>query len=345
MSQTQAGCAICPGPAGDDELDRAEVWRDAHWRLSMSVRGETLGFAYLEPIRHIPYLADLDGPEASTFGPAIARATAALREATGAPLVYAYVFGGGIPHLHVHLAPNQPEGVLNTAIITGEVEERKLPSGRDRDHQPDPSDPSPRLKWAAVIDRVRELMARLMDRWVSLDVGETLIDESRIWAIWADVLDIPRLTFMAALGAAIARGGEYTRIFDEFGIDEPTWRARVPEVEERYGGFQEQDLYPDARRASMPWPGSATAWPWSPTSRPAAPPSCARSASTPRSSPCPTRWAWPSRTPPSSRGRWSWRAAPIPATSPTWGIASTTTSSRPRRPACAPSGCVAGRGA
>jgi HAD superfamily hydrolase (TIGR01549 family) len=88
-----------------------------------------------------------------------------------------------------------------------------------------------------------------MDRWVVLDIGETLIDESRIWAIWADVLAIPRLTFMAVVGAAIQRGGQYGRIFDEFGIDEPTWRPRVPEVEERYGGFQEQDLYPDARRA------------------------------------------------------------------------------------------------
>lgn len=87
-----------------------------------------------------------------------------------------------------------------------------------------------------------------MDRWVILDVGETLIDESRIWAIWADILGIPRLTFMAMLGAAIQRGGGYWRIFDEFGIAEPIWRARVPEVEARYGGFQEQDLYPDARR-------------------------------------------------------------------------------------------------
>ncbi|HEX6475050.1 MAG TPA: HAD family hydrolase [Candidatus Limnocylindria bacterium] len=87
-----------------------------------------------------------------------------------------------------------------------------------------------------------------MDRWVVLDVGETLIDESRIWAIWADSLGIPALTFMAVLGAAIQRGGQYGRIFDEFGIDDATWRARVPEVEARYGGFQEQDLYPDAHR-------------------------------------------------------------------------------------------------
>ena len=115
MSDSAAGCAICAGPEGDAELGRTEVWRDDHWRLSMAVEGEVLGFAYLEPIRHIPYLADLEGPEATTFGPAVARASAVLRQATGAPLVYAYIFGGGIPHLHVHLAPNRPEGVLNTA--------------------------------------------------------------------------------------------------------------------------------------------------------------------------------------------------------------------------------------
>lgn len=136
-----------------------EVWRDDHWRLSMSRHGPTLGFGYLEPLRHIPYLADLDGPEAATFGPAIARASAVLREASGAPLVYAYVFGGGIPHLHVHLAPNTPAGVLNTALITGEIEERKLPSGAGEiislDHPDVPED-----EVAAVIERTRELMAR-----------------------------------------------------------------------------------------------------------------------------------------------------------------------------------------
>lgn len=125
----------------------------------MSRRSPTLGFAYLEPLRHIPYLADLDGPEAATFGSALARASAVLRQATGARLVYAYVFGGGIPHLHVHLAPNTPEGVLNTALISGEIEERKLPSGAteiiSKDHPDLPQD-----ELAAVIERVRELMSQ-----------------------------------------------------------------------------------------------------------------------------------------------------------------------------------------
>ena len=155
----RTACALCRGTDGDDELDRVEVWRDARWRLSMSRHGSTLGFAYLEPIRHIPYLADLDGPEAATFGPAIARASAALRLASGADLVYAYIFGGGIPHLHVHLAPNAPEGVLSTVLLTGEVAEHNLPSGateiRSRDH-PDLPDED----MAAVIDHARELLAR-----------------------------------------------------------------------------------------------------------------------------------------------------------------------------------------
>jgi len=46
-----------------------------------------------------------------------------------------------------------------------------------------------------------------MSRWVCLDVGETLIDETRVWGTWADELGIPRLTFMAALGAAVERVG------------------------------------------------------------------------------------------------------------------------------------------
>ena len=80
-----------------------------------------------------------------------------------------------------------------------------------------------------------------------LDVGETLIDETRVWSTWADELGIPRLTFMAALGAVIERAGEHQDVFGVFGIED--WRTRLPRVEARYDGFREEDLYPDARRA------------------------------------------------------------------------------------------------
>jgi HAD superfamily hydrolase (TIGR01549 family) len=84
----------------------------------------------------------------------------------------------------------------------------------------------------------------MSDRWVCLDVGETLIDETRIWSSWADELGIPRLTFFAALGAVIERGGEYRDVFPIFGADD--WQLRMPAVEVAYGGFVADDLYPDA---------------------------------------------------------------------------------------------------
>ena len=82
------------------------------------------------------------------------------------------------------------------------------------------------------------------ERWVCLDVGETLIDETRIWQTWADELGVPRLTFLAALGAVIARGGEHQAVFPIFQAED--WQLRLESVERAYGGFSVDDLYPDA---------------------------------------------------------------------------------------------------
>jgi HAD superfamily hydrolase (TIGR01549 family) len=81
-------------------------------------------------------------------------------------------------------------------------------------------------------------------RWVCLDVGETLVDETRIWSIWADMVGVPRLTFMAMLGAVIARGGQHREVFEQLGVSH--WEARWPEAAERVGPFIAEDLYPDA---------------------------------------------------------------------------------------------------
>jgi HAD superfamily hydrolase (TIGR01549 family) len=84
----------------------------------------------------------------------------------------------------------------------------------------------------------------MTDRWVVLDVGETIIDETRVWSIWADMLGIPRLTFLAGFGAVLARGGEHRDVFELFNVGD--WRTAWPEHEAIYGGFQVDDLYPDA---------------------------------------------------------------------------------------------------
>lgn len=84
----------------------------------------------------------------------------------------------------------------------------------------------------------------MTERWVVLDVGETIVDETRVWGIWADMLGIPHLTFMAGFGATLARGGQHRDVFDLFKV--PDWAARWEAHEAIYGGFQKDDLYPDA---------------------------------------------------------------------------------------------------
>lgn len=86
----------------------------------------------------------------------------------------------------------------------------------------------------------------MYQRWACLDVGETLIDETRIWGAWADELGVSHLTFFAALGAVIAEGREHSEVFSRFGLPADTWRRRSADVELRHGGFRAVDLYPDA---------------------------------------------------------------------------------------------------
>jgi diadenosine tetraphosphate (Ap4A) HIT family hydrolase len=122
-------CLLCDPPAADAALRRVEVWSDSLWRLTMSLKTEVVGFAYLEPRRHVPHVEDLAGEEAATFGPVLATVSNALKAAASSDLVYVYIFGGGIPHLHMHLAPHRPGDALNDQIIRGDFVETPLPGG------------------------------------------------------------------------------------------------------------------------------------------------------------------------------------------------------------------------
>ncbi|WP_345558917.1 HAD family hydrolase [Streptomonospora halophila] len=90
-------------------------------------------------------------------------------------------------------------------------------------------------------------------RSVVLDVGETLVDETRIFERWADRLGVPRLAFFGLMGAVLA---EDRPLMDAFRLVKPgfdldvesaAWLADEPgSLREN---FDADDLYADVRPA------------------------------------------------------------------------------------------------
>jgi FMN phosphatase YigB (HAD superfamily) len=84
-------------------------------------------------------------------------------------------------------------------------------------------------------------------RLVAFDVGETLVDETRLWGEWADWLCIPRLTFFAALGAVIAESRHHLDVFEPLqpGFNIGAAR-RARGSADWWSRLEAADLYPDA---------------------------------------------------------------------------------------------------
>jgi len=73
-------------------------------------------------------------------------------------------------------------------------------------------------------------------RAVVFDVGETLVNERRVWTAMADSLGVPPHTLFALVGAIIERREHHRTVFDLLG---------VPPVSGP--DYDASDLYPDAR--------------------------------------------------------------------------------------------------
>jgi FMN phosphatase YigB (HAD superfamily) len=84
-------------------------------------------------------------------------------------------------------------------------------------------------------------------RAVFLDVGETLVDETRNWEAWADFLGVPRFTLLGVLGGIAARGDHHLDLFTRLA---PGLDVEAADAERRtsgvFDGYGPQDLYPDA---------------------------------------------------------------------------------------------------
>ncbi|HEX9888444.1 MAG TPA: hypothetical protein VGA69_03120, partial [Nitriliruptorales bacterium] len=51
-------------------------------------------------------------------------------------------------------------------------------------------------------------------RVVVFDVGEVLIDETRVWSVWAELLGLSPFTLHALIGAAIVQGASHQAALD-----------------------------------------------------------------------------------------------------------------------------------
>ncbi len=79
---------------------------------------------------------------------------------------------------------------------------------------------------------------------VVLDIGEVVIDETRVWTVWAELLGVSPATLMAVLGAAVSQGGDHEDAFPHVAPN-VEWSELEDEHELRYGGFRSDDVYAD----------------------------------------------------------------------------------------------------
>jgi diadenosine tetraphosphate (Ap4A) HIT family hydrolase len=111
-------CLVCDKHAAADpgiEMHRDDTVYVGH----LPAAGETyLGHLFVEPLAHVPGLADLSPTQAAAVGEAMRHASTALK-AAGHDHVYAFVFGDRVPHLHVHLLgryPGAPQEYTGLAV-------------------------------------------------------------------------------------------------------------------------------------------------------------------------------------------------------------------------------------
>jgi HAD superfamily hydrolase (TIGR01662 family) len=82
---------------------------------------------------------------------------------------------------------------------------------------------------------------------VVFDIGETLIDESRMWRMWADRLRVSEQVFLETLRGTIERGEHHHRAFE---LLQPGFDLESAREQRRAAGipdeFDASDLYADA---------------------------------------------------------------------------------------------------
>jgi len=90
------------------------VFRDELWVALLDIRPVAPGHVLLIPLHEGQHLADLPATSLAALGDRLARLTAAVKAASGAPAVNVVVNDGPaagqeVPHAHLHIWPRFPE--------------------------------------------------------------------------------------------------------------------------------------------------------------------------------------------------------------------------------------------
>jgi diadenosine tetraphosphate (Ap4A) HIT family hydrolase len=109
----ETGCFICKKQAQGSAAEGGVLYQDdlvyvGHMH-TLGASSVYRGYLMVETRRHVAGLGELTDDEAAAVGQLTNRASRALREGLGADHVFAFVYGTGVPHLHVHLAPRYPD--------------------------------------------------------------------------------------------------------------------------------------------------------------------------------------------------------------------------------------------
>ncbi len=89
------------------------VFRDELWAALLDIHPAAPGHALLIPLHQAQYLADLPASTLAALGDRLARLTAAVKTASGAPAVSIVLSDGPaagqeVPHVHFHVFPRFP---------------------------------------------------------------------------------------------------------------------------------------------------------------------------------------------------------------------------------------------
>lgn len=99
---TDDSCPICAKHRGEGSLVGPVIFADELIMITHRATG-SLGYAFIETRRHVPYVDELSDEEAAVIGLMRARLAAALAAELPVEHVHTMVVGTGVAHFHEHV--------------------------------------------------------------------------------------------------------------------------------------------------------------------------------------------------------------------------------------------------